>query len=301
MKKFKKLAICIVISLAFVLSAVALTGCFLFGGGMGGLDNGTYRISRIAVNGQEVAENHLAWMLFNELHFVVEGSSVSQIDSEQTIVSDYRIRDGFFERRTPGMYGGRWVREDGTFDSGWISARVESDEIIARAGAQSPWGALLGGVRVYLFFTLGASVWVPHRYDSPADVWENPSAEDLFGKWYLVHIFTSNMGSKTPGHLLWQFTYFIDFAESTFQELNFWNPGDVRGTWTLVAPAQLSMTRTNVGILPLDFVGSRAVAISDCGVYLRITYTRTQQGFSWDYVMYYSPTAPIGGGSGGGF
>jgi len=112
----------------------------------------------------------------------------------------------------------------------------------------------------------------------------------LHGRWDLTEThYTPGMFTRSrPGSADWTGGYFIEFnSNGSFFEKNFWNwTNTVSGNWFL-SGGSLTLNRTQGSDGELVFVSSRTVQISEDGNTLRITYTRSQDGSTWNYTDTY--------------
>jgi len=271
MKKAKALFITIFL---VVIMGVLAVGC-IGGGSATALEDGTYTVDRIYINGVRVADTHAVWSTLAAANgtWVIDGQDATFSHSAlqgvpaNSMTVRYRIRGGYLEQRSPAMNNNRWTRENGSAASGFTSTRVEDGQIVVRFGVGSAAARVLGG-RVYVFYAIEGGA-----YDSGPSV-----SLAIAGRWNLTETYYGEVTTR-PGDLLWIFEYFISFSgtetSGTFTEVNFWNPIEMSGTWTLNG-SSLVLTLTGEDAGTFAFASQRTISIS--GNTMTMTYNRPMFG-----------------------
>jgi len=123
------------IIVAFMLVITVLTFSACSGGES--LENGTYRVSRVYIDGESIDQTHARWVVFGyAMYFVVDGNNLTTItriaDTTRETTVEFRIRNGYLERRVDLLDGRQWLRWDGTIAPAFSSTRVENGEIVER-------------------------------------------------------------------------------------------------------------------------------------------------------------------------
>jgi len=115
------------------------------------LECGTYRVSKVYIDGGKIDREHPRWSHFYPRYFIVDGINLTTRATflpSANAIFEFRIRNGFLERRIDLTDGRQWLRFDGTIaELGFQSTRVENGKIVERFTRTN-------GEEIQVFFSL---------------------------------------------------------------------------------------------------------------------------------------------------